>query len=303
MKKKMYWIMVPLYVFIIVMALALNGAFTGQEGSLANMAINMVFILVAGVLICIALVSLTRMSKAAEELERFIKDVRRQYAKDAANQWEEYARVDNVFENSVLRRQFAKYQRIINAGNIGRSSVDITDFINDAVFESIGQRHFNSALSGIFTGLGILGTFIGLSFGLISFSGNDIFTISDNVGPLLEGMKVAFHTSVYGMLLSIVFSVAYRSLMAYVYDVIMEFTDTFRECVAPDTVEEGDMTAALYSLGEDILAEMSHISELLEARAGSEDAAMKAMAERFADSLTSSVGQSLIQVGNAMNGK
>lgn len=301
LRKNLYWIMIPLYVLIIVMVLLLNGVLTGEMGSGANIAINIVFMIIVAALIVSSTKGLSEMSRAAEELEAFSKRAKRDYESEGIEQWDSYAKVENVFDNDVLKRQFAKYQRLMN-NNERRAAADISDFINDEVLESIGQKQFNSALSGIFTGLGILGTFIGLSFGLISFSGNDIFTISDNVGPLLEGMKVAFHTSVYGMLLSIVFSLVYRELMAYVYETVAEFTDIFRECVAPASIEDSDMSSALYSLGEDILAEMSHISELLEARAASEDAAMRAMAERFADSLTVSVGNSLKQVGNAMAG-
>ena len=57
--------------------------------------------------------------------------------------------------------------------------------INEELLDRVGGSHYNSAISGTMTGLGILGTFIGLSLGLGSFSGDDIYTISDNVGPLL----------------------------------------------------------------------------------------------------------------------
>lgn len=300
LKKNLYWVMVPLYLFIIVMALVLNGVFTGQMQSGTNIAINVLFLLVVGILLLISLSSLTRMAKAAAELVGVTKEINRAYAKEGVNQWEAYASLDNVFETEELAHQFSKYQRIVAGSNLKRTGTDIADFIGDELFETIGAKHFNSALSGIFTGLGILGTFVGLSFGLISFSGNDIFTISDNVGPLLEGMKVAFHTSVYGMLLSISFSIAYRALMSYVYEAVAEFNDTFRECVAPPTVEDADMATALYALAEDILMELTNISNALNARADSEDAAMKAMAERFADTLSVSVGNSLVQTGAAL---
>lgn len=88
-------------------------------------------------------------------------------------------------------------------------------------------------MRGTLTGLGILGTFIGLSLGLNSFNGNDIYTISDNVGPLLEGMKVAFHTSVYGIFFSLIFNVVYRALMADAYEKLSQFLAVFRECVMP----------------------------------------------------------------------
>ena len=78
------------------------------------------------------------------------------------------------------------------------------EYINEDLLDRVGMNYFNSGISGTLTGLGILGTFLGLSMGLSSFSGENIYTISDNVGPLLSGMKVAFHTSVYGIFFSII---------------------------------------------------------------------------------------------------
>ena len=86
----------------------------------------------------------------------------------------------------------------MNNSRIGKryaGSCDIEDYINEELLDRVGGSHYNSAISGTMTGLGILGTFIGLSLGLGSFSGDDIYTISDNVGPLLSGMKVAWEAN------------------------------------------------------------------------------------------------------------
>ena len=100
------------------------------------------------------------------------------------------------------------------------------------------MNFFNSGVSGTLTGLGILGTFLGLSMGLGSFSGDDIYTISDNVGPLLSGMKVAFHTSVYGILFSLVFNVVYRSIMSDAYEKLENFLCIFRHTAQPRSIKE-----------------------------------------------------------------
>lgn len=47
------------------------------------------------------------------------------------------------------------------------------------------------------TVLGILGTFIGIGLGLIEFDTNNI---EQSVPPLLEGLKTAFLTSIFGIL-------------------------------------------------------------------------------------------------------
>ncbi len=54
----------------------------------------------------------------------------------------------------------------------------------------------------LLTTLGILGTFVGIVIGLIGF---DIAEINTSIGPLLEGLKTAFITSLVGMFLAIVF--------------------------------------------------------------------------------------------------
>ena len=82
------------------------------------------------------------------------------------------------------------------------------EYINEDLLDQIAGTHYNSVVSGTMSGLGILGTFLGLTLGMLSFTGNDIFTISDNIAPLLSGMKVAFHTYVYGIFFSLVFNLS-----------------------------------------------------------------------------------------------
>ena len=52
------------------------------------------------------------------------------------------------------------------------------------------------------TTLGVLGTFIGIAFGLRNF---DVSDIDASVPSLLEGLKVAFGTSIVGMMAALAF--------------------------------------------------------------------------------------------------
>lgn len=65
--------------------------------------------------------------------------------------------------------------------------------IIDYVYESIPT---------VFTTLGVLGTFVGIYFGLQSF---DVDKITESIPSLLEGMKTAFSTSIWGIVLSLIF--------------------------------------------------------------------------------------------------
>lgn len=57
----------------------------------------------------------------------------------------------------------------------------------------------------LLTTLGILGTFIGIVIGLLDFKVGSSAEIQESIGPLLEGLKTAFITSLAGMFSAIVF--------------------------------------------------------------------------------------------------
>jgi hypothetical protein len=61
-------------------------------------------------------------------------------------------------------------------------------------------------LPSILVGIGILGTFTGIFIGLISF---DVDKIKESVPQLLEGLKIAFFTSIIGLILSAWIKVKY----------------------------------------------------------------------------------------------
>lgn len=76
--------------------------------------------------------------------------------------------------------------------------------------QRLNFRYFNS-VPALLVGLGILGTFLGLTFGLSPFSTID-FTKADQIQraiqELLSGVSIAFTTSVWGMAASILFSIS-----------------------------------------------------------------------------------------------
>ena len=51
----------------------------------------------------------------------------------------------------------------------------------------------------IFTSLGILGTFVGLVWGLKNFEPSNYEAMTTSVASLVDGIKVAFLTSIYGI--------------------------------------------------------------------------------------------------------
>lgn len=58
------------------------------------------------------------------------------------------------------------------------------------------------SIPSVFTTIGVLGTFVGIYFGLRGF---DVDNITESIPRLLDGLKTAFTTSIWGIALSLVF--------------------------------------------------------------------------------------------------
>lgn len=62
------------------------------------------------------------------------------------------------------------------------------------------------SIPSMFVTLGLLGTFLGISYGLINFN-TDPAEIKDSIKDLLEGLKTAFYTSIFGIVGSLIFKI------------------------------------------------------------------------------------------------
>ena len=68
----------------------------------------------------------------------------------------------------------------------------------------INLKHINAA-PGVLSGLGVLGTFVGLTFSVATFDSSDSTAIMASIKTLLGGMGTAFVTSLLGMALSAIY--------------------------------------------------------------------------------------------------
>lgn len=70
---------------------------------------------------------------------------------------------------------------------------------------------FASSIPGHMTAIGILGTFIGIFFGLYNF---DVSNLKTSIPLLLEGMKLAFTTSIAGLASSTILRVSHTLVVS-----------------------------------------------------------------------------------------
>lgn len=305
MRNKLYYVLGVFYVLIFVFILYINGVFTGRITSVSNLAINVVFLLIIGALFAVSFAGFARLNRAAEALVFAAEDMQSAYdASGNSNLWPTYRKKQDVFVDAELNGQFRKYQKRIQAHTNPRGAVmetcSLEEYINEDLLDKIGGTYFNSAISGTMTGLGILGTFLGLSLGMSAFSGSDIFTISDNIAPLLDGMKVAFHTSVYGIFFSIVFNFVYRSLMADAYEKLAFFHSVFRECAAPaaGTVDENSNAMLIYQAN--MANSLKTIMELMKERAEEQTKGLERIVELFMDKMGETMDADLGKLGRSL---
>lgn len=304
MKSRMHFLMFPLYVLTVIFVLYVNGAFSGQISSLSNLAINIVFLAVIGVMFLISEISFIRLNHCADELTEVTLQIQKDYQEAGGkNLWNSYRDRKEVFFEKPLADAFRRYRLRMrrftaNTGYTGACELD--EYINEDLLDRISRSHFNSGMSGTLTGLGILGTFLGLALGLGSFQGDDIYTISDNVGPLLMGMKVAFHTSVYGIFFSLVFNFIYRGVMADAYERLEIFLDVYRQCVQPAAADGGNNTAMLVYQAN-MANSMKRLLELAQGESKDQAAGMERIVEQFVEQMTESLGANFRKLGLVLN--
>lgn len=302
MKSRKHFLLIPVYVGTVIFILIINGVFTGEVTSVANLAINLGFLLVMGILLGISLVSFVRLNHCTEEL---LYQTRQLYKEQKELEEKElcldYLKRKDVFRDGDLNDAFVKYQHCMKKFYTKRgfkNICDIGDYINEDLIDKIGKNFYNSNIPGTLTGLGILGTFLGLSMGLATFGGESVLAISDSMGPLFEGMKVAFHTSVYGIFLSIVFSFIYKAAMAEAYEALEEFQKAFCQCVVParGTEDEDASAMIIYQAGMSNL--MKQILEVLKQDSREQTKAVERITERFMDRMTETMGEDFRKLGN-----
>lgn len=169
--------------------------------------------------------------------------------------------------------------------------------------QHLNLRFWNSVPT-ILVGLGILGTFVGMVSGLIPFSDVD-FTqtrtenIQEAIKGLLSGVSIAFVTSVWGMMTSLVFNVIEKAYIGSVGRRIADFQRTLNEIFTLTTQEEisyrqedelAQQTAALKSFSTDLANEIKGAmaqgrQEVIQELQKTPRAFSEAMAERLAPSL------------------
>ena len=197
-----------------------------------------------------------------KELQKFSRPAQPQIKQELKEKFahnNELAEAWREFEDSLITRKRNENQEVVY-----KTDEASLFFSEDRLLEHHLNLRFWNSVPALLVGFGILGTFVGLVWGLIPFSGID-FTQTDQIQSaikeLLSGVSTAFVTSVWGMLTSLVFNWLEKRRISRVNRAITNlqraldqlFTLTTQEEIAiQQEVELEQQTAALKSFSTDL---------------------------------------------------
>ena len=116
--------------------------------------------------------------------------------------------VVNLPNSKALEKIWEAYQSSFSQyGNTKKTTEYSENFFNEhnILFTSLNLRAVNN-VSNTLIGLGILGTFVGLTYGIADSNFETTEAIKSSIDDLLSGMGTAFVSSIWGMGLSLIFT-------------------------------------------------------------------------------------------------
>lgn len=140
-----------------------------------------------------------------------------------------------------------------------RRSVDAAEIFTDARFApGLSTNRIFQALPGILTGLGVLGTFIGLQLGIGGLDLQDLKKLETSIVPLIQGCAVAFSTSVWGVGVSLIFSLLEKIMEGFSLGGVRKLQERVDALVPRYVPEEAMADLARSSRGsEDLLKDLA----------------------------------------------
>lgn len=206
--------------------------------------INGVMLLLAFILFSRAYFYFKEIDSVTKELKIATEVIKNDFEQNHEDRFLWYCYKDNydLFNDSIIKPKYVAYldeMSRIECGDNNSFKCSIDHYINDSLIDNVIHKAFLNLIPGTMTGLGILGTFLGLSLALQQFNiiGSSE-AIEGSIGLLMDGIKVAFHTSMYGMILSLGFNFAFRDALDDAYVACEKFLNAYTLYVIPDAETE-----------------------------------------------------------------
>lgn len=228
---------VNVVLFLAVVAAAVGMTIYTGKGAASVMVYNFVFL---GVMVLIYLSGMIggmfKMNRLSEALRHGTEEVSSIFKAPGKAKAEDLSVLNEIFGNTYLDKKMDTFCGSIDKSQEGIG--DVEDFINEEEMDLHIHKRLLEMVPDILTSLGILGTFVGLVWGLKNFNPNDYAAMTSSVASLVDGIKVAFLTSIYGIALSIVYTYGMKSEYSSLTENLQGFLDRFHAYVMPTAENE-----------------------------------------------------------------
>lgn len=136
----------------------------------------------------------------------------------------------SFLNETKLAQLWEAYQATITVtdGELRKSNIPSAEFFSLHKIARCWDLNLRivDASAGTLVGLGLLGTFLGLTLGINNFDTSNANNIQSSIHNLLDGMGTAFATSLVGMGLSIIFTIVEKRLRNLLTNGLIDFTET-----------------------------------------------------------------------------
>lgn len=165
--------------------------------------------------------------------------IRKASGTEGTSTWVAALQIDRFFHQKTLDKLFAEYrEKVQHQRETGQIVSDIDEVLNEDVLALYTWRGVIAQIPGTLTGLGILGTFVGLLLGLRNISFITVEAALGSVQSILAGIDTAFYTSIAGVILSILFNIINNVLRNIMNRETGLFLENFHKTVIPTTDEQ-----------------------------------------------------------------
>lgn len=150
--------------------------------------------------------SIQKLNETGEDCHKISGWLQEMYAAGMKDEilWDNMKQLEDSFRDDVFKERWEYYTN-------SEMSSNLSEYLDEDELLEIYEKNYCDMIPGLLTAMGILGTFLGLIFSISSFNLDNPNALEMALGNIVGGMNVAFYTSVYGVALSIIFNLVFKS--------------------------------------------------------------------------------------------
>ena len=251
--------------FLAVLAAALGMTLYVGNSAASVLIYNFIFLGIIAVVYIVGLLGgMFRMNKLSLALKDAADELEDAFKMPGRVAPDKVASLNGIFHHAYLDSKMKAFTDSIAKSQEG--IVDIEEFLNEDDLDMHVHKRLLEMAPDLFTSIGILGTFVGLVWGLKDFQPSDYQAMTSSVSSLVDGIKVAFLTSIYGIAFSIVYTSGMKSEYSSMTENLQLFLDRFHTYVMPSAESESmnllvasqkNQTAAMNQMAEQFSVKMA----------------------------------------------